>query len=290
MNRARRTGLVGLAILLATARITTASDELSRPFGTFTMESIHEPGQVILELRRTGSRGSRSVMSHVCSLGDLRPLSMAELNGSGAIRFTLGRDAGTLVFEGEARGGVGYGRFAFEPNEEFLAFFRAKGLQTTEDDVFAATIHDVNRAFLEEMAIAGYPGLAWEMALSFRIQCVSREWINALAAQGVFPGSAGELVALRVRKVSPAFVMACREAGIRGLDAGSLVSLKVHRVTPDDLAELVRLGYAGLHADDVVAMRLHGVNPDFIRSVNEGRSAPVPVEDLLVMKIRSRRR
>ncbi|MBL8115106.1 MAG: hypothetical protein JNK60_19640 [Acidobacteria bacterium] len=311
---------LALAALLAFAgaAVSSGSDRSSWS-GTFTVEERDEPGRVQLEIRRSGPRGFRFSSSSGVALSDLRGLSPMALKGAGSIAFTLARDAGTFEFDGDTRGGVGVGRFTFTPNPVFASAFSSKGRTLDEDDVFVAAVHDVSRAFLDDMAAAGYPDLSWERAIEFRIHGVSSEWLKDLAALGVTPSrgddpvamrihgvkpewvkglvaagftdlDAHELVAMRIHGVSLAFVAACQDARIRGLDADALVALKIHGATPDFLAELVRLGYAGLDADDVVAMRIHGVSPAFIREANEGRSKPLPPEDLVDLRIHGRRR
>lgn len=309
---------LALAALLVSAGVarSSGSEKPSRS-GTFTVEERDEPGRVQLEIRRSGSRGFRFSSSSAVVLSELRGLSPMALKGQGPIAFTLVRDAGTFEFDGDTRGGVGVGRFTFTPNPVFASAFSSKGRTLDEDDVFVAAVHDVSRAFLDDMAAAGYPDLSWERAIAFRIHGVNAEWLKNLAALGITPSrvddpvamrihgvkpewvkglvaagfsnlDAHQLVAMRIHGVSLDFVTACQDARIQGLDADSLVALRIHGATPGYLAELVNLGYGNLDADDVVAMRIHGVSPAFIRDANEGRSRPLPVEDLVEMKIHGR--
>jgi hypothetical protein len=185
------------------------------------------------------------------------------------ITIELRREAGTIAMSGDIRKRRGYGLFDFTPNADYARQIGATvgRKELTPERLFALAVHDVSRAYIQQLESLGYKNLDLDDLLAMRIHGVTPEFITQLRSLGYTRLSHDDLVSFRIHGVTPEFVQRMEAAGYKGLDADDLVSARIHGVSPEFLDELKKNGYSGLDFDDLVSFRIHGVTPDFIQEM-----------------------
>lgn len=248
---------------------------------TWEIRPTSTDGQVHLQLRENdSSRGSR------VNLDRLDGLSLAQLAGSGPVRFELRREAGTFSFEGVARGGVAAGTYVFTANAEFGARLPQRGLQRpTPEEQRRLAASDVGIAFLDEMERLGY---ARPSATADLIRAadhgVDLAFLREMADLGYRLGRLEALISLRDSGVNPAYVRELTTLGYRQLSADALIQLRQHGVDPMYIRELGGLGYPKLSLDDLTRLRNHGVDPTYIRDLASLGHRRLPLEELIRLR------
>ncbi len=212
-----------------------------------------------------------------------------ELSKTGPIGFELRRDAGTTRFEGEFRDGWGSGRFSFAADPAFASMMQQRGMKRRGEGreaerMFAFAIHDVSRAFIQQIEQQGHTGLTGDQLLAFRIHGVTPEFVAEMKKLG-YELSSDQLVAFRIHRVTPELVAQMKQAGYTSLSGDDLVAGRIHGVTPEFVNGLAELGYKKVEFDDLVAMRIHRVTPEFIRELKALGYSDVPVDTLVAMRI-----
>lgn len=210
----------------------------------------------------------------------------AELVDLTDARFQLKRDAGVVDFDGTFRKGRGIGEFRFAPNPDFRAFLKQRGDgQPTERELFALAIHDVSRAFIQDLEKLGYKDLPLEKLEEMRIHRVSPEFIAELRKLGYDKLPVDQLVQMRIHRATPEFIAELKKNGYSNMSVEDLLQFRIHRVTPEHIAELSALGYKNLDGDDLVQTRIHRVTPEFVRDLKAEGYQNIPMDELVQMRI-----
>jgi hypothetical protein len=167
--------------------------------------------QLSLEIDR--SRGNWN-MGFGVEPGELDGLSFEQAAGTvAAARFTMVRDAGTVVFEGSIRDGRGAGTFAFTPNASWIQAMDGLGYGDLSDEqVFTAAVHDITTSFVQDLRQLGYTDLPASELFAFAIHGVTAEMIRELNGLGYRDIPARQLVALRIHGASPEWIREVRAA------------------------------------------------------------------------------
>ncbi len=185
------------------------------------------------------------------------------------ITIQLRREAGTIVLTGDVRRRRAFGIFDFTANTDYARQIGAAAGRKalTPERLFAFAVHDVSRAFIQQLEALGYKNLDLDDLLAMRIHGVTPEFITDMRKLGYASLSHRDLVAFRIHGATPEFVKRLDAAGYKGLDADDVVAARIHGVSPEFLEELKKHGYSGLDFDDLVSFRIHGVTPDFIEEM-----------------------
>jgi hypothetical protein len=269
-------------------------------------------GSVHLSLVRDHSSHGRNY-----KLSELNGLSGGQLSATNdtPVKFTMARDAGTLVFDGVFGDGEGSGRFTFTPNAGYASDLRNMGIRSSEDiddeRLYSLAVLDVSRQFIRDMQASGYNvsledyvrfrihgaspeyvrelkslgygDLSAEDLVRFRIHGVSTEYVRAMRDLGYTP-AADDLVRFRIHGVSPELVKTLRTEGYRDISSDELVRFRIHGVSSDFIRSLHALGYKPT-GDELVRMRIHGVSTEFIESLRDAGYSNIPVDKLIQMRI-----
>jgi hypothetical protein len=237
---------------------------------------------VSIQMRRDDDRGFGVSIPR-------RDLEGAGLEGTAwtasGVRFTLKRDAGTIVFRGDFDNGRGAGDFTFTPDAGFVAAMQARDRSLTSDDVLRLAIHDVSRAYIQAVEAQGYEKLPLDDLVKMRIHGVDADYIAAFRKAGFDKLSVDDLVKTRIHGVSPAFIREVRELGFKDVRLAELIRMRIHGVSTAFVKELRALGYTDVDVDDLVKMRIHGVTPEFIRELKEVGYGSVRQEALVRFRI-----
>ena len=167
--------------------------------GRWILDFDREDGRVQLTIKRSSTHGNWNSSSGYEIDGIPRPERAAGSPTPKPASFELARDAGTIRFEGELDESGGSGRFQFAANPEFDGFWKSTGsLALTTDSLFAFTLHDISRRFIEDLRSLGYEHLPAERLIAMRIHGVTPEFIRELKALGYDRLPAEELITMRI--------------------------------------------------------------------------------------------
>ncbi|HEY7056167.1 MAG TPA: hypothetical protein VH458_06575, partial [Vicinamibacterales bacterium] len=87
--------------------------------------------------------------------------ALGDTRASGPVHFTLARDAGTFVFDGEITSGRGSGRFQFTSDPAFVSGMAQLGYANlSDDDIWRFAVHDVSRAYVQGLQREGVRNVA----------------------------------------------------------------------------------------------------------------------------------
>ena len=91
-------------------------------------------------------------------LASLKGLSRDDaLRHDASVRFEIVRDAGVFRCDGKFDRGKGSGRWTYAPDPTFGADMARRGFEhLSAEELFKLAVHDVSRAFCDEMKASGY--------------------------------------------------------------------------------------------------------------------------------------
>lgn len=284
------------------------TDDDSGP-GTWDVRPSMKAGYVNLQLRERHSSWGSDL-----PLQQLEGLSAQQLeSGSGPVRFTLRRDAGTFTFTGTLGSGVGAGTYTFAANPSFAGELEKRGVgRPTEKEQYRMARSDISLAFVDELKAQNYTGVTTSELVRAGDHGANLSYLRAMGELGYRVGALDALITLRDHGVSPDYVRELQELGFTKLTADELRTARDHGVTPEYIRQLADLGYkltidqlrnardhgvtpefvrgmkalapASVSIDQLVNIRDHGVTPEFARQMSELGLAKVPVEQLVKMR------
>ncbi len=254
-----------------------------------------KPDKIHLNFERRTERGGRSQTGSDYEFSDLQGLSREQARASGAVKFSLVREAGTIDCEGSFQQGRGSGTFRFTGNQGFLSAMKSRGFdfesnasrhdgRVAEERLFAATTLNVTTALADDLLSADFGRLDVDDLFKAAIFKVDSKFMREMKASG-FPNlGMEELVKARIFKIDAEFV---REAARLGFDKEpfeSLVKMRIFKVTPEFINEARNEGLTDLDVEDLVKLRIFKIDSEFIRQA-KAEGVPLDVEKLVQKRI-----
>lgn len=249
--------------------------------------------KLYLSFERRSEKGGRNQHGSSYDFADLQNLSREQAKGSGAVKFSLAREAGTIDCEGSFAGGKGAGTFRFTSDPQFVTAMKTRGFdfeadssrgknQDLEERLFAATTLNVTTALADDLLAADFGKLDVEDLFKAAIFKVDSKFMREMKASG-FPNLTMEdLVKARIFKIDADFVRQVAQMGFDKEPFESLVKMRIFKVTPEFITEARNEGLTNLDVEDLVKMRIFKIDGAFIR---EAKAAGVPLEvEKLVQK------
>jgi hypothetical protein len=207
------------------------------------------------------------------------------------ISVELRREAGTIKMSGNVRGRRGFGIFDFVPNADFARQIGAAPgrRDLTTGRLFALAVHDVSRAWVQQLESLGYRNLDLDELLAMRIHGVTPEFITEMRQHGFENLDHDDLVAARIHGATPDFLRELAGLGYSGLAFKDVIAFRIHGVTPDFIQELADVGYKEVAAKQLIAFRIHGVDGEFVTDLKEQGYTNLTPNDLVDARIHGRR-
>ena len=242
---------------------------------------VERPGYGQLQMRLTphSYSGTTIALSRFSGLGGAIP------GGTAPARFELRGEAGTILFEGEFRGGEGAGTFRFTPAPGFAAELRRRGLGTaTAEDLARAVIFDVTLAKADALlAVLGEKPSIDDLTRLIG-HLVTPDYVRQLAAIGYRNASAEDIIRLSNHGVEIAWIREVQAAGYREASVEDLIRLRNHGIDIPWIREMQSLGYREATIEDLIRMKNNGVDAGWIRGLQGiGYRTSTP-EDMIRMK------
>jgi beta-lactamase regulating signal transducer with metallopeptidase domain len=136
-------------------------------------------------------------------------------------------------------------------------------------DLMRLRAHGVCPDFVEELGELGYKGLTPSQLMTLRAHGVGPDFIRELAELGYEHLSITHLVALRAQGVSPDYIRELKSAGLDTVSLSGYIALRSQGVSADYMRELAEMGYRDLSLPRLVALRGSGVSLDYVRELKE---------------------
>lgn len=282
--------VIGLSAVAWPAVVPSAAAGQDRLEGTWTAQYAGRRGEAA-DTSRVYLQFShdRSSMGQTWPAASLPGLDLAR--DAGDVTLELRRDAGTIVLQGEVRRRRAFGLFDFTPNPDYARQAgAAPGRRAmSASRLFALAVHDVGRAFIQQLEALGFKDLDLDDLLAMRIHGVTPEFITAMRQHGFDTLDHDDLVAARIHGATPAFVAGMARLGYAGIDFDDLIAFRIHGVTPDFIDEMAAAGYKALPAERLVEFRIHGVDAEFVKDLQERGYSGLSARELVEARIHGRR-
>ena len=249
--------------------------------GTWELRPSRQEGRVNLQMRERRD----STYGFTIDLNRLEGLTNAMLSGGrGDLSFSLKRDAGTFVFEGVFRAGVGAGTYTFVPSDTYPAELVKRGYaRPTPEQQYAMARGDVGFAFLDELNRQRYAKADIDTLVRAANHGVQYEYLREMGEAGYRLGQLEPLIRMRDHGVDPDFIEGLGDYGLSGLAADDLVRARDHGVDPGYVRDLRDLGHR-LGLDELVRARDHGVDPAYIRALRSHGYDRLSIEQLITAR------
>jgi hypothetical protein len=257
-------------------------------------DKTDKPDKIQLSFSRETERGGKNNMSSSFAYSDLKGLTREQALAGGQIRFSLEREAGTVVCDANFAGGKGTGTFTFTANQSFVDAMRTRGFDfeknegkyNDEDNVvnrlFAATTLNVTTALADDLLSANFGKLDTGDLFKAAIFKVDGKFAREMKDSGFQNLTFEDLVKARIFKIDAEYVRNVASMGFQNEPFESLVKMKIFKITPEFISEVRSEGFQNLEIEQLVKMKIFNINAEFIR---QARSEGVPMEvEKLVQK------
>jgi beta-lactamase regulating signal transducer with metallopeptidase domain len=246
--------------------------------GTWEIRPSETQGTVHLRLMEMNSSSGSDI-----PVDRLEGLTSTQLSGAGGpVQFRLRRDAGTFMFEGIVRNGVGAGTFSFTPDQNFPAELAKRGFaRPTSGEQYQMARHDVGYAFLDELNKQGYTKPETAQLVRAGQHGVHVTYLRDMGALGYPLGSLEPLIELRDHGVTPAYVRELADQGYKGLPADDLRRARDHGITPEYVRAMRDAGYSSVPMEQLINARDHGVSAQFVGGLGDAGYRKLPLDQLI---------
>jgi len=251
--------------------------------------------KIYLSFERRTEKGGKNQNGSTYLYSELQGLTQSQAVGSGTVKFSLVREAGTIDCEGTFVDGKGSGTFRFTPNMQFVQAMKSRGFDFEKSSkydnenqplerLFAATTCNVTTALADDLLSADFGKLDVDDLFKAAIFKIDSKFMREMKASG-FPNLTFEdLVKARIFKIDADFVREVAQMGFDKEPFESLVKMRIFKVTPEFIAEARSEGLTDLDVEDLVKMRIFKIDAEFIRKA-KAEGVPLEVEKLVQKRI-----
>ena len=252
-------------------------------------EKTDKTDKIQLNFSRETERGGKNNMGSSFAYSDLKGITREQALAGGQIRFSLEREAGTIVCDANFVNGKGTGTFTFTGNQSFVDAMKSRGFDFSENDskgkyneedntvnrLFAATTLNVTTALADDLLSANFGKLNTGDLFKAAIFKVDSKFMREMKDSGFQNLTFDDLVKARIFKVDPEFVRNVASMGFQNEPFESLVKMRIFKITPEFISEVRAEGFQNLEIEQLVKMKIFKIDAEFIR---QARSEGVPME------------
>jgi beta-lactamase regulating signal transducer with metallopeptidase domain len=263
---------------LVSRAATAIQSAQSNQAGTWEIRPTNAEGTIHLRLVELHSSHGTNVR-----IDQFQGLTAPQLSGAGGpVQFRLRRDAGTFLFEGVIRNGVGAGTFSFTLDPAFAGELEKRGFaRPTPADQYELARSDVGYAYIDELSRQGYSRPSTGELVRAAQHGVHLTYLQEIGALGYRLGSLEPLITLRDHGVSPSYIRGLAEQGYKGLTADELRNARDHGISTEYVRGMRDAGYTGLSMKELINARDHGVSPEFVRELGDAGHRKLPLEEVI---------
>jgi hypothetical protein len=232
--------------------------------------------------RNSGSRKDRFQMSRDFPLHAFSGLNP---NAGSNVQFTLGHEAGTVLFEGLFKDGKGVGDFRFTPNSGFIATMRNLGYDgLTTEKLFTMAVLDVGSNFISEMKSLGFDKPNLDQLIGLRALGVTVEFAREAQDWGFGKLSANDLMEIKAMGINPDYIRSMKSLGFDDLSLRKVIELKALGVSEDYVKEMRSVGFENIPVNKLIEMKAMGITADYVRKMRELGLKNVSINELIEIK------
>ena len=286
--------LRSLAIITSVAADALAPQAIS---GDWKATLVKDDSKINLNFERRTEKGRHGSMGQTYEFSELG-LTREQVIAGGPVKFSLVREAGTVVCEGSFENRRGSGTYTFTPNASFLSAMKSRGFDFEKDSdrdnrndetdvndrLFAAATLNVTTALADDLNSANFGKLEVHDLFKAAIFHINSAFMREMKNTG-FPNlSFNDLVKARIFKIDANFVRQAAQMGFADKGFESLVKMSIFKVTPEYVAEVRNAGLTELSIEDIVKLRIFHIDGDFIRKA-KSEGTRLDVQSLVHKKI-----
>jgi len=264
-------------------------------------EKTDKPDKIYLSFSRKSDSGGRNNMGSSFAYSDLKGLSRESALAGGQIRFSLEREAGTVVCDANFANGKGTGTYTFTANQSFIDAMKSRGFDFTKNDnerynekydgednvvsrLFAATTLNVTTALADDLLSSNFGKLDVGDLFKAAIFKVDGKFAREMKDSGFQNLTFDDLVKARIFKIDADFVRDVASKGFANEPFEMLVKMKIFKITPEFIAEVRNEGFQNVELEQLVKMKIFNINAEFIRQARS-EGVPMDVEKLVQKRI-----
>ncbi len=262
--------------------------------GSWTASFVHDDSKINLNLELRAEKSGRHQMGQTYDFSDLQGLTREQARDGGPVKFSIIREAGTIVCEGSFQNGKGSGTFRFTGSAAFVSAMKSRGFDFEkdsswdkdhfEDRLFTATALNITTALADDLSSAGFGKLDVGDLFKAAIFKVDSGFMREMKASGYPNMGMEELVKARIFKIDAKFVSEATQMGFDKEPFESLVKMKIFKVTPEFITEVRNEGLNGLSIEEIVKLRIFKIDGEFIRKA-KAEGVPLEVERLVQKRL-----
>ena len=259
-------------------------------------EKSEKADKIQLSFSRRTEKGGFNNMGSSYNYSELKGLTREQALAGGQIRFSLEREAGTIVCDALFANGRGVGTFTFTGNQGFVDAMKSRGFDFTQSDskgkysdednvvnrLFAATTLNVTTALADDLLSSNFGKLDVGDLFKAAIFKVDGKFAREMKDSGFANLTFEDLVKAKIFKIDAEYVRNVASMGFNNEPFESLVKMRIFKITPEFISEVRSEGFQNLEIEQLVKMKIFKIDAEFIR---QARSEGVPMEvEKLVQK------
>ncbi len=242
-----------------------------------------ENGKLCLTLTQKGNH-------HFWNNSDCYELSAFSALPNGKGSFSMTREAGTIVFDGEFDGKEGYGKFTFNVNPQFKKTLAAKKIEGVDDNFYIHfCLHNITGEYIDFVRSKGFNDLQGDDLVGLAVHGLDQKeietYLNIFAKKGQNNVDIEDLMSVKVHGITEEYVNEMSKLGFKNLNMEEITSAKIHGLDAAFVQECAKMGFPNLDFEEVVSMKIHGVSPEYLTDLKKAGLENLSFEDLISFKI-----
>lgn len=286
--------------------------------GSWTARTSQKhPGEIQLDLSRRTDNGGYSNNGSTYKISDLTGLREPDTAAASRVdvKFSLVREAGTILCDGMFIDRMGTGFWKFAPNESFRAEMKRRGYgPLTDEEMIRSALGNLNTKYIDDLKSAGYSdldlnsliraanheisiayvremrgaygNLSMEDLIRARNHDIDAAYLKKVSDMGFGKQPLETVISLSNHEISAEFVSAMKAAGFTNISIEELIRLKNHEVTPEFVSGIKAEGYSDISPDIAVRLVSHDVDRDFIRKARAAGYTNLSLAEMIRLKDR----